>query len=229
MSRRSNSTWCQPTCSYLNLSEQAFGWSGLPVAHLRVTFFAEWLLYIAPLIWRGRYVVPFDAESRFAPMPASDIARVIVGILENPKKHVGEAYPLHGPVECSHQELAATVGRVLGKEVRFEQVSVSAFLELLGLENDSAKRSHFESVRIDRQERLLEGTEIIGHFGVAPTDLDALAITDPHAAVAVDVAALKANPLLPGEFIVSGLVYDVATGQVEVVVPPALLRPPSAA
>ena len=66
---------------------------------------------------------------------------------------------------------------------------------------------------------------LAAHFGVAPAALDALAITNPHQAVAVDVAALKANPLLPGEFLVSGLVYDVATGRVEVVVPPALLRP----
>ena len=66
------------------------------------------------------------------------------------------------------------------------------------------------------------------HFGVPPADLDALAITDPHKAVAVDVAALKANSLLPGEFLVSGLVYDVDTGRVEVVVPPALLRPQDA-
>jgi carbonic anhydrase len=63
------------------------------------------------------------------------------------------------------------------------------------------------------------------HFGVAPGDLDKLAITDPHQAVAVDVAALKSNPLLPGGFLVSGLVYDVATGRIELVVPAALLRP----
>jgi carbonic anhydrase len=63
------------------------------------------------------------------------------------------------------------------------------------------------------------------HFGVAPEDLDDLAIADPYKAVAVDVAALKANPLLPGGFLVSGLVYDVATGRIELVVPPALLRP----
>jgi carbonic anhydrase len=56
-------------------------------------------------------------------------------------------------------------------------------------------------------------------------DLDDLAIADPHKAVAVDVAALKANPMLPGGFLVSGLVYDVATGRIELVVPPALLRP----
>lgn len=84
------------------LTEQVFGWSGLPVTHLRVTFFAEGLLYIAPFIREGRYCVPFDGESRFASMPASDIARIVVGILENPTKHAGKAYPPHGPVEYSH-------------------------------------------------------------------------------------------------------------------------------
>lgn len=62
------------------------------------------------------------------------------------------------------------------------------------------------------------------YLGVSRTDLDALAIADPYQAVAVDVAALKANPLLPGGFTVTGLVYDVATGHVETVVPPAPLR-----
>jgi carbonic anhydrase len=62
------------------------------------------------------------------------------------------------------------------------------------------------------------------YFGVAPAELDALAITDPYKSVVVDVAALKANPLLPGGFLVSGLVYDVATGRIEILVPPALLR-----
>jgi carbonic anhydrase len=43
--------------------------------------------------------------------------------------------------------------------------------------------------------------------------------------VVVDVAALKANPNLPGGFTVKGLVYDVTTGLIETVVPSGLLRP----
>src|SRR5277367_5080047 len=72
---------------------------------------------------------------------------------------------------------------------------------------------------------LAHSSELLAkHFGVAPTDLDALAITDPYKSVAVDVAMLKANPMLPGAFLVTGLVYDVATGRTEMVVPTALLR-----
>ncbi len=67
---------------------------------------------------------------------------------------------------------------------------------------------------------------LASYFGIGKEGLKAKAVTDPHAAVAVDVAALKANPVLPGNWLVSGLVYDVTTGLVEVVVPPAPLRHP---
>jgi carbonic anhydrase len=61
------------------------------------------------------------------------------------------------------------------------------------------------------------------YFGVTPDQLDALAVLDPYAAVRVDVAALKASPTLPAGSTVTGLVYDVATGRVEVIVPRAPL------
>ena len=114
------------------LTEQVFAWSGVPAVHLRVTFFAEWLLYAAHLIRQGRYATPFDAESRFAPIPASDIARVIVGILEHPEEHAGATYQLHGPIEYSHREIAGVLAKTLNKPVHFEQVTVPEFLKLRG-------------------------------------------------------------------------------------------------
>ena len=62
------------------------------------------------------------------------------------------------------------------------------------------------------------------YFQVEEGDLKAKAVTDPRAAVAVDVALLRAIPALPGAWLVSGLVYDVANGLVEIVVPPAPIR-----
>lgn len=61
-------------------------------------------------------------------------------------------------------------------------------------------------------------------MGVEPSALDDLEITDPHKSVAHDVTALSANAELPDGVIVSGLVYDVATGRIETVVPAAPLR-----
>ncbi|MFY9938177.1 MAG: carbonic anhydrase [Silvibacterium sp.] len=62
------------------------------------------------------------------------------------------------------------------------------------------------------------------YFQIQEGEVEKKAVPDPHAAVAVDVALLRTIPALPGSWLVSGLVYDVATGLVEVVVPPAPIR-----
>lgn len=59
---------------------------------------------------------------------------------------------------------------------------------------------------------------------VDESDLVKLEIDDPYKAVAIDVEALRSNKSLPGDFTVSGLVYDVDTGLIETVVPPSQLR-----
>lgn len=150
------------------LSEQIFAWSGVPTANLRVTFFMEWLTYISEMIRNGRYVMPFDAQSRFAPIAGRDIALTAATILATPAGHGGRTYTLTGPVEYSHQELAAEVGRVLAKDLPYERVTVPAFLDLLGIPDDTAKLVHFEAVTVDQQEGRLAGLTdtaptIIGH------------------------------------------------------------------
>ena len=144
------------------LSEQVFAWTGIPTTNLRVTFFAEWLLYISPFIQRGRYTVPFNKDGRFAPLAAADTATIIANILEKPEGHAGQTYQLHGPKEYSHEELAAEVGRVLGIDLRFEHLTVSEFLELTGLESHTVLRRHFEAVELDQQEGLIAGLDSIG-------------------------------------------------------------------
>lgn len=64
-----------------------------------------------------------------------------------------------------------------------------------------------------------EPDRLAPYFAVTPDELDAKAVLDPYAAVQVDVAVLKAVPSLPEGSTVTGLVYDVATGRVEIVVP----------
>ena len=105
------------------LAERVFDWSGLTVAHLRPTLFAESLLVLAPMIRAGLLHVPFG-PGRHAPIAAEDQARVIVGILEDPASHRGKIYPLYGPVEFTHKEIAQVLSRVLGKDVQYKQVSL---------------------------------------------------------------------------------------------------------
>jgi carbonic anhydrase len=73
--------------------------------------------------------------------------------------------------------------------------------------------------------RLAGDPAMLAHyFQIQEGELKAKAVSDPRAAVTGDVAALRAIPALPAAWMISGLVYDVATGLVEVVVPPAPIR-----
>src|ERR1700751_5361736 len=49
------------------LAERVFDWSGLTVAHITPTDFAEWLLHVAPMIRGGKLHVPFGT-GRHAPI-----------------------------------------------------------------------------------------------------------------------------------------------------------------
>jgi carbonic anhydrase len=73
--------------------------------------------------------------------------------------------------------------------------------------------------------RLAGDPAMLAHyFQIREGELKTKAVTDPRAAIAVDVALLRSIPALPGDWLVSGLIYDVATGLVEIVVPPARIR-----
>ena len=73
--------------------------------------------------------------------------------------------------------------------------------------------------------RLAGDPALLAHyFQIPESEVESKAVRDPRKSVAVDVAALRAIPALPAEWLISGLVYDVATGLVEVVVPAAPIR-----
>ena len=174
------------------LSERVFDWSGLTVAHIRPTYFAEWLLYIAPMIKAGRLHVPFGT-GKHAPITAEDQGRVIAGILEDPARHKGAIYPLYGPVEYTYEETAAVLSRVLGKPVEYKQVPFDAFLAMLksarqnpaegassknmygelGGKSESAGDSftvqHLKEVVIDHQNGIFAGTnDLVERLGGPP-------------------------------------------------------------
>jgi carbonic anhydrase len=62
------------------------------------------------------------------------------------------------------------------------------------------------------------------YFQIPEGEIKKKAVSDPRAAVAVDVASLRAIPGLPTQWFISGLIYDVATGLAEIVVPPVTIR-----
>lgn len=62
------------------------------------------------------------------------------------------------------------------------------------------------------------------YFQIPESEVKSKAVTDPWAGVAADVAALRAIPALPSTWLISGLVYDITTGLIEVKVPAAPIR-----
>jgi len=159
------------------LAERVFDWSGVTVAHIRPTYFAEWLLYLAPMIKAGLLHVPFGT-GKHAPIAAEDQARVIVGILNDPATHNGKVYPLFGPVAFTYRETAQVLSRVLGKSVEYKQVDFEEFKTTLqaggkasakGRDGNDFLFQHLREVAIDHQNGIFEGTnDLVEKLGGRP-------------------------------------------------------------
>ncbi|MGA1831277.1 NmrA family NAD(P)-binding protein [Rhizobium wenxiniae] len=140
------------------LSEQVFNWAGTPVAHLRPTYFAEWLLYMRSMIREGRMSVPFGETGRHAPVAAEDQAAVIAAILADPTNHGGKVYPLFGPVEFTSPEIAAIIGQTLGKEVRYEKITATQWAREVTGQDTPFLAQHLDEVSIDHNDGVFAGT-----------------------------------------------------------------------
>jgi NAD(P)H dehydrogenase (quinone) len=146
------------------VAERIFDWSGIATTHVRPTFFAEWLLYIAPIIGSGILRQPLFPESRHAPIAAEDQAKVIANILDKPKGHAGKIYPLFGAEELNQYEITEQVGKALGISIKYEQVEVPMFVADIG-------RSGTRSTKISAEPKLDEGKAfLIQHLEAVTVD-----------------------------------------------------------
>lgn len=144
---------------------------------------------------------------------------------------IGCADPRVDPAEVLGLELGdAAVIRNIGGRITPATLQTMAMLRLVAAADPGGPPGpgwnlivlHHTDCGINR---LTEHPDLLAeHFGIGKGELGSKHIADPWASVATDVAALKANPFLPAQLIVSGLVYDVATGHIEQVVGPELLR-----
>ncbi len=144
------------------VAERLLDRSGVPVTHLRPTFFAQWLTYANvrhAIATTGKISLPFG-QGRHAPIAAEDQARVIAAILEDPAPHQGQVYPLFGPVELSYAEIAAKMSAVLGRRIDYEAISVedykAAMTKVAGM--PPFLLQHLSSVAIDFQNGVFAGT-----------------------------------------------------------------------
>jgi uncharacterized protein YbjT (DUF2867 family) len=107
------------------LSEQVFEWAAIGAVHVRATVFYENLgaLVRQSLPAKGAVRLPWGSENTVLPLvSAEDVARVAAGLLAGPEREAGTAYPLIGAT-LPLREIIATFARVLGKDVRYEEIS----------------------------------------------------------------------------------------------------------
>jgi len=107
------------------LSERVFDWAGVGAVHMRATVFYENLgsLVRMSLPQQGAVRLPWGKDSTVIPLVAAeDVARVAVGVLTSPSLPAATSYPLIGAV-LSLRDIIATFGRVLGRPIRYEEIS----------------------------------------------------------------------------------------------------------
>jgi uncharacterized protein YbjT (DUF2867 family) len=125
------------SCRDSFIAEQVLNWSGLPVIHLRPTYFLEWLLYQwqLPYLRQGILRMPVG-KGRHSPIAADDQGRAIAALLKNPEAHIGETIPISGPVEMDHEQMAAELTDALGRKVVFQDLPIDEYcrsLETMGV------------------------------------------------------------------------------------------------
>jgi uncharacterized protein YbjT (DUF2867 family) len=107
------------------LSEQIFELAAIGATHIRATVFYENLraLVRLNLATHGTIRLPWGDGRTVVPLVAGeDVARVAVGLLTSPLVPAGASYRLIGAV-MSLGDIIAALGRVLGREVHYEEIS----------------------------------------------------------------------------------------------------------
>jgi NAD(P)H dehydrogenase (quinone) len=151
------------------------------VTHIRPTFFAEWLVNFFD-VETGELRLPF-ADGRHAPIAAEDQGRVIAALLADPRQHAGKIYPLYGPVEMNHHQIAEAMTRVLGRTVSYVPISLDEFhadLEKRGL--DPHFIQHLIAVAVDYRNGIFAGADntVEDLTGRAPLTVEAFTERNKH-------------------------------------------------
>jgi NAD(P)H dehydrogenase (quinone) len=135
--RSANRDSTSDSCRDSFIAEEVLNWTGLPVIHLRPTYFLEWLLYPwqLPYLQKGVLRMPVG-KGRHSPIAADDQGRAIAALLKSPEEHIGKTIPLSGPVEMDHGRMAAELSVALGRKIVFQDLPIDEYctsIEAMGV------------------------------------------------------------------------------------------------
>jgi uncharacterized protein YbjT (DUF2867 family) len=115
------------------LAEQALAWSGLPVVTVRPTVFLEgfFLRFAAAGVRRADELALPMGDGKTSPISASDVARAVAAILDDPAPHIGHVYNLTGPESADLTHHARAFSEALGRTIRYRDVPLQAWAQKL--------------------------------------------------------------------------------------------------
>ena len=112
------------------ITKQLYRWMpSVDVIHINPGIFAFIYLIGLPAIAHFGILMGPYGHGRNAPPSNADIARVAVGTLTDPGPHIGRSYRPTGPELLSPQEIAALIGKILGRKVKYRDSSIGMFVK----------------------------------------------------------------------------------------------------
>jgi uncharacterized protein YbjT (DUF2867 family) len=104
--------------------EEALLESKLPFTVLQpAAYMQNVLTQLGEIVERGVYSVPYSLEAPMSLVDLDDVAQAAATVLCDPS-HVGSIYELAGPEVLTPREMAAAIGKRLGRGVHAEQISI---------------------------------------------------------------------------------------------------------
>lgn len=105
----------------------------LPYTILRPVFFYFNYNRMRPMIEKGTLTMPLKPETKLQQLCEDDYGRIVAEVFEQPKTFLKRQFDV-ASVEMTMLETAATFGRVLGKNVEYQQISFEKFEQGAGKE-----------------------------------------------------------------------------------------------
>jgi len=150
------------------LAECVLDMAGVGAAHIRPTLFAEMaqMLGAQSIANEGKLYLS-HGDKKHAPVAAEDIACVVVGVLINPKPHIGKTYTVTGPKSLSQGEIAEVIGKVLRKPVEYVDIPLEHWQQAMADGGHSSFLiEHLSRVAEDYKKGLFDGvTDVVLKVG----------------------------------------------------------------
>jgi uncharacterized protein YbjT (DUF2867 family) len=104
--------------------------SGLNFTILQPADYMQFLVH-PPVFEHGELVMAWSVDQRQSTVDLADVAEVAEKVLREGERHYGARYELCAPGWFTGHDIAATVSRVVGREVRLVRMSVDDFVTML--------------------------------------------------------------------------------------------------